>query len=187
MRRRCIKSPSSATAYYNPTRANVPRFTLSNIIDVVVPKLHGAIFFDTPAFMLRPNPATDQKILWAKEAILQTQLREMEFESECYKGFEQCALQGTMIFKWGWETRTEKRPRFKRKAQPAQVTTIDGTKSVDTVDSDTFEKVFEDVKISRPWFKWKNLAFVLPTLDYKKATFQKLVGLLTANIKPLMN
>src|SRR5271167_3281374 len=44
------KSPAGTSAYYNSTRANVPRYTLSNIIDVVVPKIHGAIFVDSPAF-----------------------------------------------------------------------------------------------------------------------------------------
>src|SRR5215475_9718135 len=55
------QSPSNTQQFYNPVRANVPRFTLSNIVDVVVPKIHGAIFFDTPAFMLRPNPKIEQR------------------------------------------------------------------------------------------------------------------------------
>lgn len=156
-----MSSPMDAKFMYNPSRANVPRFTLSNIVDVQVNKIHSGIFFDTPAFMCRPNPKIDQKLIFAKQTVLQTQLREMEFETEVRQGLFQCAVQGTQIYKWGWLSTKKVVPFYQRKADPIEVPTPTGTKSVDTVESDSYEIVKREVITERPWLKWKDLKWLL--------------------------
>ena len=76
-----LQSPWLSQYFFNPSKANVPRYTLSNIIDVVCTKIRGALFFEETPFMLMPNARVDQKVMWAKEAVLATQLREMDFET----------------------------------------------------------------------------------------------------------
>ena len=105
-----LQQPWKSEMFFNPAKANVPRYTLSNIIDVVTTKIHGALFFEETPFMLLPNPKLDQKVMWAKEAVLETQLREMEFDIECDKGWFQCAHLGTHIYKYGWLDSVKKVP-----------------------------------------------------------------------------
>src|SRR5579885_2728198 len=54
-----LQSPWLSTYFFNPAKANVPRYTLSNIIDVVTTKIHGALFFEEVPFMLLPNKKRD--------------------------------------------------------------------------------------------------------------------------------
>lgn len=171
-----LQSPAASSAFYNPAKANVPRFTLSNICDVVSTKIHEAIFYDTPAFMLRPNPKVNQKVMWAKQAVLETQLREMNFEVEVQKGIAQCALLGTQIYKWGWLSSSKEVVVYKRKNNPAEINTPLGTKTIDTVESDEFEKTTETVTIERPWLKYRDLKWLLvdtscPVGDIREAGF----------------
>jgi hypothetical protein len=171
-----LQSPAASSAFYNPAKANVPRFTLSNILDVVCTKIHEAIFYDTPAFMLRPNPKVNQKVMWAKQAVLETQLREMHFDVEVQKGIEQCALLGTQIYKWGWLSSSKEVVVYKRKNNPAEISTPLGTKTIDTVESDEFEKTTETETIERPWLKYRDLKWLLvdtscPVGDIREAGF----------------
>src|SRR5271165_228951 len=107
-----LQSPWLSTYFFNPAKANVPRYTLSNIIDIVVTNQHKAIFFEETPFMLLPNPKIDEKVMWAKEAVISTQLREMEFDVECEKGLDQNAHLGTQVYKYGWMDSTKKVPVF---------------------------------------------------------------------------
>lgn len=168
-----LQQPWLTNYYYNPGKSNIPRYTLSNIIDVVTVKIHDALFFDDPPFMLRPNPKIDQKVMWAKQVVLATQLREMDFDIEADKGWFQCAHLGTQIYKYGWEDREEKQPVYKRKADPEEVDTPLGTKSVDTPESDEFELVMEPVEVHRPWLKWRDLRYLLVAPTWSEGDIRK--------------
>ena len=168
-----LQSPWLNTYFFNPARANVPRYTLSNILDVVVTKLHGALFFEEVPFMLMPNPKLDEKVIWAKEAVAATQLREMEFDVECDKGIFQLAHLGTAIFKYGWLDDTRKKPVFKAKATPPNFSTPLGEKQVDTPDSDEFELDYEDEDVHRPWLKWRDLRYLVCAPTWKEGDIRK--------------
>lgn len=156
-----LQSPWLNTYFFNPAKANVPRYTLSNILDVVTTKIHGALFFEETPFMLLPNPKLDQKIMWAKEAVLETQLREMEFDIECDKGWFQCGHLGTQIYKYGWMDDKKKVPVFKAKGDKQKFATPIGDKEVDTPESDEFEMAWESKDIHRPWLKWRDLRYLI--------------------------
>lgn len=168
-----LQSPWLNTYFFNPAKANVPRYTLSNILDVVTTKIHGALFFEETPFMLLPNPKVDQKVMWAKEAVLATQLREMEFDIECEKGWFQCGHLGTQIYKYGWMDSTKKVPVFKSKGEKLKVETPLGAKEVDTPESDEFEIKYEDEDIHRPWLKWRDLRYLICAPTWKEGDIRK--------------
>jgi hypothetical protein len=163
-----LQSPWLNTYFFNPAKANVPRYTLSNILDVVTTKIHGALFFEETPFMLLPNPKVDQKVIWAKEAVLATQLREMEFDIECDKGWFQCGHLGTQFYKYGYIDSKKKCPVFKAKEPAKQVSTPLGDKQVDTPQSDEFELTWEDQDIHRPWLKWRDLRYLVCAPTWKE-------------------
>jgi hypothetical protein len=167
------QSPWLSTYFFNPAKANVPRYTLSNILDVVITKIIGALFFEETPFMLLPNPKLDQKIMWAKEAVLETQLREEEFDVECSKGWDQCAHLGTQIYKYGWMDSVKKVPVFKAKGDKFKASTPLGEKEVDTPQSDEFELEYEDKDIHRPWLKWRDLRYLIPAPTWKEGDIRK--------------
>lgn len=156
-----LQSPWLNTYFFNPAKANVPRYTLSNILDVVTTKVMGALFFEETPFMLLPNPKLDQKVMWAKEAVISTQLREMQFETECEKGWFQGNHLGTQIYKYGWLDCTKKVPVFKAKEEKKNYATPLGDQSVDTPQSDEFEMTEEDADVHRPWLKWRDLRYLI--------------------------
>jgi len=168
-----LQSPWLNTYFFNPAKANIPRYTLSNILDVVTTKIHSALFFEETPFMLLPNPKLDQKVMWAKEAVLETQLREMEFDIECDKGWFQCGHLGTQIYKYGWMDSTKKVPVFKSKGEKLKVSTPLGDKEVDTKESDEFELTYEDKDIHRPWLKWRDLRYLICAPTWKEGDIRK--------------
>lgn len=163
-----LQSPWLSTYFFNPAKANVPRYTLSNIIDVVTTKIHGALFFEEVPFMLLPNKKLDPQTMWAKEAVLATQLREMEFDVEVDKGWFQCAHLGTQIYKYGWLDCTKKVPVFKAKGEKFKAQTPLGPKEVDTPASDEFEMTFESRDVHRPWLKWRDLRYLVFAPTWKE-------------------
>lgn len=156
-----LQTPWESQYFYNPAKANVPRYTLSNIIDIVTTRAHSALFFDETPFMLLPNPKVDQKTIWAKEAVLSTQLRGMDWDVECDKGWHQCALYGTQIYKYGWIDDTKEEVVIKRKGDPITVSTDLGDRVIDTPESDDFELVSEKKDIHRMWCKWRDLRYLM--------------------------
>ena len=168
-----LQSPWLSTYFFNPAKANVPRYTLSNIIDVVVTKIHGALFFEETPFMLLPNPKVDQKVIWAKEAVASTQMREMDFDTECEKGWFQCAHLGTQIYKYGWLNSTKKVPVFKAKGDKVRASTPLGNKEIDTPESDEFELTYEDEDVHRPWLKWRDLRYLRCAPTWKEGDIRK--------------
>lgn len=152
---------SPVTSLGDSTKARIPFYTLSDTVDSLATKITGAVFYDNPPFMLRPNPRLNQKVMWAKEAVAEVQLREMDIETEIDLGVRQCALLGTMVFKYGWMSYKKTVPVYKSKAAPAKIETPIGTQQFDTDESDEFEKSTEQVRVDTPWLKWRDLAFVL--------------------------
>lgn len=167
------QSPWLNQYFFNPAKANVPRYTLSNIIDVVTTKIHSAIFFEETPFMLLPNPKLDQEVMWAKEAVLETQLREEEFDVECAKGWDQCAHKGTQIYKYGWLDSTKKVPVYEADETPQKFATPLGSKQVDTPKSDAFKLTWKDKDIHRPWLRWRDLSYLVCAPTWKEADIRK--------------
>ena len=168
-----LQSPWLSTYFFNPAKANVPRYTLSNILDIVTTNQHKAIFFEETPFMLLPNPKIDEKVMWAKEAVISTQLREMEFDVECEKGLFQNAHLGTQVYKYGWMDSTKKVPVYKAKETPKSFSTPLGDKQVDTPESDDFDLTYEDEEVHRPWLKWRDVRYLVCAPTWKEGDIRK--------------
>jgi len=154
------QSPQDATAFEGAAvaQANVPKFTLSNHMSSITPKILEGLFYEDPPFLLRPRPGTSQDVTRAKTALFSAQLWDMKFEEEIEYGLDQMALLGTTVFKWGYLEKPEKIKRFRRKQD--QTTLQDGSK-VDTAESDQFESYVDSVLVSRPWIKFCDVRTVL--------------------------
>lgn len=158
------QSPLATSAFDggNVAQANVPKFTVSNHISSIVPKLMGGLFSEDPPFLLRPMPGTSNDIVNAKTALFTQQLNDMKFEEECERALDQMALFGTCIMKWGFVNFTKKDKSYKRKASPIQIQ-IPGQPdgNIDTPDSDDFEVEYIEKLIARPWIKYCDIRTVL--------------------------
>lgn len=143
------------------TRSRVPRFTLSNHIASIVPKMTGGLFYENPYFILKPRPGTSQDIIDAKQAVMATQLDDMGFKIEVERGLEQMALLGTQIYMWGWLECDKKVRKFVRKAEPETIKGAFTTTKAHTSESDAFEPKWETVTVQRPFIKALDIRHVL--------------------------
>lgn len=158
-----LQSPRQSSAFDggNVSQANVPKFTLSNHISSIVPKVIEGLFYEDPPFLLRPRPGTSPDVTRAKTALFSAQLWDMRFRTQVQRGAEQMALLGTTIFKWGYLEHDQNTKKVRRKTSQAILNTTIPTPAIDTPDSDDFEVFVEAVKISRPWIKFCDIRTVL--------------------------
>lgn len=171
------QSPSTASAFdgVSVNTANVSKYTVSNHLSAIVPKIMEGIFYEDPIFMLRPRPSVQPDVLRAKTAIFSQQLDEMMFEEESEALLDQMGLLGTCIAKWGWMARTEKRRTYTRKADKAKITDpLTGKiKEYDTPESDEFEEGFIEIDIARPWLKFTDIRTVLVSPGTRRGDIRK--------------
>lgn len=158
-----FQSPSQASAFEggNVAQANVPKFTLSNHLSSIVPKIMEGLFYEDPPFLLRPRPGTKQDVTRAKTALFSAQLWDMRFEEECERGLEQMALLGTCVFKWGYLEYEKRVKKARRKVERARLTTGTQTSLIDTPDSDDYELYVDSIRVSHPWIKATDIRTVL--------------------------
>lgn len=158
-----LQSPVNVSAFDggNVAQANVPKYTLSNHLSSIVPKIMEGLFYEDPPFLLRPRPGTKGEITRAKTALFSAQMYDMKLEEEMEYGIEQMALLGTTIFKWGYLERDKKYKAIRRKNSPAQMDSSIPAPPIDTPDSDEFEIYIDTIKISRPWIRFCDIRTVL--------------------------
>lgn len=140
---------------------DIPRFLLSTVVTSIVPKCIGSIFYESPPFLLRPRPKTTPAIMRAKTALITYQLDAEKYEEEVEMGFDQCALLGTGMFKWGWKECERIEKKYVRKADPVPLKSPFGEQKVETVESDEFTIEYETKKTYTPWLKWVDLRHCL--------------------------
>jgi hypothetical protein len=157
-----LQSPRQSSAFDGGVaQANVPKFTLSNHLSSIVPKIVEGLFYEDPPFLLRPRPGTKTEITRAKTALFSAQLWDMKFKVQVERGATQMALFGTTIFKWGFLERDEKIKTYRRKADPVKLNTVAASAPIDTPDSDEHEQFIDTQKESRPWIKFCDIRTVL--------------------------
>jgi hypothetical protein len=158
-----LQSPMTSGIFDGGVGASsgVPKYTLSNHIATIVPKMLEGLFYEDPPFLLRPRPGTKPAVTRAKTALFSAQLWDMKFEENTERGLDQMALFGTTIFKWGYLQYTDHVENFRRKAEPVDLNLTVKTPLIDTVDSDDYEIYMDDVLISHPWIKACDIRTVL--------------------------
>ena len=161
-------------------RANINRYVVAETVNTIHEQIMNGLFYETPAFVLRPRPNVTQDTTRAITNLLSIQLDEMQIRQEVDWGLHSCLLFGTGIWKWGYESYKEEVPVYKRVGNDLQVPTPPGsdapTVSVPTEESLDFEEVFEDREVYRPTFENRDIRYVLvdpgcKVPDIRKAKF----------------
>ena len=157
------QSPAAASAFDggNVAQTNVPKFTVSNHLSSIIPKIMGGIFYEDPCFLLRPLPGTDEDTVKVKTAIFSEQLWEMKFEEETERILDQMGLLGTGIAKWGYTEYNKKVKRYVRIDDPLNIDMPSGVQKQETPESDEFKTVLDDELVSHPWIKYCDIRTVL--------------------------
>ena len=159
-----FQSPRPMSVYENTyvLEPNVQRFTVAKVCNAVVPQLYKGLFYDDPPMLLRPRPGTSQKTVDAKTAMFSFILDQCEFKNQTKWGLEQMALQGTGIFKWGYDWKEI--ATYTRKATTIKIDSPQPDGSVQTihVPSDVAPDITVDIKtVPLPFFEWRPLDKVL--------------------------
>ena len=96
--------------------------------------------------LLRPRPGTSQKTVDAKTAMFSFILDQCEFKNQTKWGLEQMALQGTGIFKWGYDWKEI--ATYKRKATTIKIDAPQPDGSIQTIHlpSDVAPDISVDIK-----------------------------------------
>lgn len=156
------QSPAAQSAFDgNATQANVPKFTVSNHISAIVPRLLGGIFYEDVPFLIKPYPGTDQSVVEWKTAIFSQQLNFMEFEEESERFLDQMALLGTGIMKWGYTEYHRKEKKYVRRRPTLNIPSAMGDTEADTAESDEFDIKYDDKLVSNPWCKYCDIRTVM--------------------------
>lgn len=184
--------PVASTLYQSPytprywegtqsERANVPFYTVATAVNSMVPQIINGLFYENPPFMIQERPGTSSQAARAIGALIAYQLEDIKFREELRLGVMNAVLFGTGIFKWGWETYTEKHKIYRLKEMPIAVESPLshlGAKPIELMptDTDVEEEEIEEY-IDRPTFEHiVNLRYVLvdPGLnvpDIRKAKY----------------
>lgn len=154
---------------------NVQRWTIATTVNSVIPALKKGMFYQDPPFLARPRAGTSKNIVDAKTAVARYVLDKTNFKNEVNDSFEQFALLGTCIVKWGVETVMEIEP--KRKSSVRQVpSSSDVSPGVQVVEDEPPQITEEKRTVTRPWFRFQDIrnVFVAPNLkspDITKADY----------------
>jgi len=166
-----LQSPMSA--FDGIAGMTVPKFTLSNHLSAIVPKIMSGIFYETPWFTARPRPSVTQDIVRAKTALFTYQFDQMELLQEIEPGAEQMGHLGTCIFKWGWCSKKKITKRYVRKANTVAVDTPMSTAHVDTPESKEFTVEYDEETIEHPWLKMCDIRTVLVNPGTRRGDIRK--------------
>jgi hypothetical protein len=150
-------------------RSNVQRFSVAKQVNSLAPALVGAVFSDATPFEIRPRPSVTQESAWGWKALIRALLEACCFKAELSYGIESMVNQGTVIFKCGWETETRWEPHYVRKQAPASIIMPMGPPmSLNTIESDEFEAIEQEVTRNRPFFEKCELGTIFPDPKWNK-------------------
>ena len=165
------QSPRTLATWENSTvtKANVSRFTVAKHVNTLVPSMIRGIFYEAPPFQLRPRGHSKASSIRAKQSAFATLLDEMEFQNEAEAGCESQCLNGTGIWKWGWQTTFDVQKTYVRKKAPIRVKLPFTSKemTVHTAASDEFEIQDQEVEKNRPFFESKELGTFMPAPGWR--------------------
>jgi len=163
----------------NQPKANVNRFTVAETVNAIHPQIMNGLFYEEPAFMLRPQPNQDPNTTRAISALISEQLREMEIRLEVDLGIFSALIFGTAIFKWGFKSFVKKTFKYMKAGEGIKIPgALPGAPEqvIETSDSAAYKKVENEIDIHIPTFENKDVRYVLVdpgcrVPDIRKAKF----------------
>lgn len=154
-----LQSPSSALD--GIAGISCPKFTLSNHLSAIVPKIMGGLFYEDPPFLCRPRPGTTLDMVRAKTAVFAYQFEQMKLQEEVERGIEQMALLGTGIWKWGWASKKKKVRKYVRKSKEVKIDTPYRIGTAHTPESKEFKAEYDEQDVQHPWLKMCDIRNVM--------------------------
>lgn len=136
-------------------RANIPFYTVAKAVNSLTPQIVNGLFYDDPPFIFEPRPGTKQNTAEAISNIIGFQLKQINFKEEVRRGVTNATLFGTNIWKWGWDSYTEKKTYYVRDDK-TEVTPSDipDTPGVEFHDPDApLTTKTEEIQVERPRFE----------------------------------
>src|SRR5258708_21346291 len=85
-------------------RSNVNRFTVAETVNSIHPQIMNGLFYEQPAFVLRPRPNQEENTTRAITNLLAVQLEELNMRQEVDWGLFSALNFGTGIWKWGFKS-----------------------------------------------------------------------------------
>ena len=176
------QSPPSVRMWEQTTvpRSNVNRFVVAETVNSIHPQVMNGLFYETPAFILRPRPSRTENITRAIRSLISIEQDEMGFRQETDWGLFSALNFGTGIWKWGFESFVKKETKYEPLEKGVKIAAlpVPGAQPtvIETENSQTYKKVEKDKQVHRTTFEAKDIRFVLvdPGLkvpDIRKAKF----------------
>jgi hypothetical protein len=167
------QSPRTAREFEGSvvSRANIARFKVAQTVQQLVPGCQSGIFYENPPFLMRPRPNVQEGTTRAKMALLGVLMDRCKFVARAKRGMETQCNFGTVIFKTGWEQKTQRRKRYVSKVPQLQVQLPmdNGPRIVPTKEGNEMEAQEYDKDVSGPFFEECDLGSVLVDPKWKDA------------------
>lgn len=173
------QSPPGVVMWEGTTmpRANLNRYVVAETVNSIHEQVMNGLFYESPAFVLRPRPNLTENVTRAITSLQSIQLDEMHFRDEVGWGLHSALLFGTGIWKWGFDYHKDTVPVYKQVGQTVPVPTVDGkTTHIETDQSMQFEEQDDEVEVYTPTFENCDIRYVLvdpgcKVPDIRKAKF----------------
>lgn len=175
------QSPPSIMMWEGTTvpRANVNRFVVAEVVNSIHPQVMNGLFYESPAFMLRPRANQDQSAARAITELLSIELDLIKIRQEIDWGLFSALNFGTAIWKWGFKSCIEKRTKYVPVGNPISLPSpVPGQPAtlLETPESLQYKKVTEDKDVHLPTFEYRDIRHVLVdpgcrVPDIRKAKF----------------
>jgi hypothetical protein len=160
------QSPPSIQLWEGTTvpRSNVNRFVVAETVNSIHPQIMNGLFYETPAFILRPRPNQSENATRAITELLAIELQMMNVRQEIDWGIFSALLFGTGIWKWGFKTETKNQTKYVPVGNPVKVPSpLPGQPDteIETADSMAYKKIVEPKEIHIPTFEYKDIRYIL--------------------------
>ncbi len=160
-------------------RSNVNRFVVAETVNAIHPQIMNGLFYEDPAFVLRPYPNQNENTIRAISSLLAMQFSQMEVRNEVDWGLFSALNFGTGVWKWGFKSYIKKVRKYVRLEMPVNIpSSLPGRPDtrLETPKSVQFKRIDVDEEIHQPTFENIDIRHMLVDAgcqvpDIRKAKF----------------
>lgn len=160
-------------------RSNVNRFTVAETVNSIHSQIMSGLFYEQPAFVLRPRPNQSESTTRAITSLLAVQLDQVGLRQEVDWGLFSALNFGTGIWKWGFRSYNKTVIKYVRSGSPVTMpSVVPGQPDIsqETDESTQYIKDTQEEEVHEPTFESKDIRYVLVdpgcrVPDIRKAKF----------------
>lgn len=142
-------------------RSSVSVPLVSTHVNAIVPQLMGALFSGEPPFDFEPRSGTKADTARAAADLVSWEITAADVKSQFDQGIRAMCLFGSGVWRWGWQSFTEKVTTYRFKNPPLTIPAPGGDMHVLTEDSDELEAVETEKTTNRPTFEYIDTRHIL--------------------------